>query len=199
MARLSGRLSAPSADCLAPPARRRPCRRRRRDRAASRHCQGRTLARRSANGEAVLIGFERLGKIALRHQHVADLVVRDREIALPAGIAGVGRGQALGNGEAVADRPSAPRRDCPAPPARRRPCCTRPRDRAAIRHCRGRPRPAARRWRGCPDRPSAPPRDRPAPPARRRPCRRRPRDRAASGHCRGRPRPGGRRWRGCRG
>ena len=35
-------------------------------------------------------------------QHVADLAVRDREIALPAGIAGVGLGQALCNREAVA-------------------------------------------------------------------------------------------------
>ena len=59
------------------------------------------MARRSSNGEAVLVGFQRLGEIALRHQHVADLVVGDGEIALPAGIAGVGLGQAVGNGEAV--------------------------------------------------------------------------------------------------
>ena len=49
------------------------------------------------------IGLQRLGELALRHQHVADLVVRDRQIALPAGIAGVGLGQALGDGEAVAE------------------------------------------------------------------------------------------------
>ena len=37
----------------------------------------------------------------MRHQHVADLVVGDGEIALPVGIAGVGLGQAVGDGEAV--------------------------------------------------------------------------------------------------
>jgi hypothetical protein len=34
-------------------------------------------------------------------RHAANIVVADREIALPLGIAGVGFGQALGNGEAV--------------------------------------------------------------------------------------------------
>ena len=62
---------------------------------------GSDFARRSANGEAVGIGFQRGFEIALRHLHVADLVVADREIALPARIAGVGLRQALANGEAV--------------------------------------------------------------------------------------------------
>ena len=43
------------------------------------------------------VSAERLCQIALRHQHLADLVVGDREIALPAGIAGVGPHQAGDN------------------------------------------------------------------------------------------------------
>jgi len=54
------------------------------------------------NSEAVAVGLQRLCQIALRHQHVTDVVVGDREIALPAGIAGISLGQALGNSEAVA-------------------------------------------------------------------------------------------------
>ena len=42
------------------------------------------------NSEAVAVGLQRLCQIALRHQHVTDVVVGDREIALRAGIAGVG-------------------------------------------------------------------------------------------------------------
>ena len=61
------------------------------------------------------IGFQRLREVALRHQHVADLAVGHREIALPARIAGVGLGQALPNGEAVAEGFQRLRRDCPAP------------------------------------------------------------------------------------
>jgi hypothetical protein len=48
-----------------------------------------------------LIGLQRSGEIALRLKHVADLVVGDGKIALPSGVAGIGLGQALGNGEAV--------------------------------------------------------------------------------------------------
>ncbi|MFO1067518.1 MAG: fibronectin type III-like domain-contianing protein [Geminicoccaceae bacterium] len=40
--------------------------------------------------------------LALRHQHVADLVEADREVALPFGVARVGGGQLLGDGEVVA-------------------------------------------------------------------------------------------------
>ena len=35
-------------------------------------------------------GVPRLRLVALRHQHVADLVVRHRQIALPPGVAGAG-------------------------------------------------------------------------------------------------------------
>ena len=35
-----------------------------------------------ADGEAVAEGFQRVGQIALRHQHVADLAIGDGEIAL---------------------------------------------------------------------------------------------------------------------
>ena len=59
-------------------------------------------ARRSANGEAVAVGLERLVELALRHQHVADLVVGDRQIALPLRVAAIGGGEALADGEAVA-------------------------------------------------------------------------------------------------
>ena len=55
-----------------------------------------------ADGEAVAVGFERARQVALGHQHVADLLVRHRQIALPAGVAGIGLSQALGDGEAVA-------------------------------------------------------------------------------------------------
>ena len=50
------------------------------------------------NREAVGIGFERGFEIALRDLHVADLLVADREITLPARVAGVGLRQALGYG-----------------------------------------------------------------------------------------------------
>ena len=55
-----------------------------------------------ADGEAVAVGFERAGKVALRHLHIADLLVRHRQIALPAGVAGIGLRQPLSDGEAVA-------------------------------------------------------------------------------------------------
>ena len=54
------------------------------------------------DGEAVAIGLQRSRKVALRHLHVADLVVRHRQIALPAGVAGIGLRQPLPDGEAVA-------------------------------------------------------------------------------------------------
>ena len=63
---------------------------------------GSDCASRSADGEAVAVGLERAGKVALRHLHVANFVVRHRQIALPAGVAGIGLRQPLGDGEAVA-------------------------------------------------------------------------------------------------
>src|SRR5260370_1420278 len=61
------------------------------------------------NGETVTEGFQRVGQIALRHQHVADLVVGHRQIALPDRVAAVGLRQtlsdrALSDHEPVAER-----------------------------------------------------------------------------------------------
>ncbi len=50
------------------------------------------------NGEAVAIGFQRVGQGALGLQHIAHLDIGDREIALPSGIAGIGLGEALYDG-----------------------------------------------------------------------------------------------------
>ena len=44
------------------------------------------LGQALCDGEAVLVGGQRLLELALRHQHVADLFVGDREIALPLGV-----------------------------------------------------------------------------------------------------------------
>jgi hypothetical protein len=48
--------------------------------------------------------FQRLGQIALRHQHVANTVVGHRQIVPPAGVAGVGFCQPVGNRKPVAER-----------------------------------------------------------------------------------------------
>src|SRR5271170_4183624 len=56
----------------------------------------------AGNREVVAVGFEPTGKVALRHLHIADLLVPNRQIALPAGVAGIGFRQLLGYGEAVA-------------------------------------------------------------------------------------------------
>jgi hypothetical protein len=53
------------------------------------------------DGAAVLVGFQRPGKINLCLLHVANLSVGVREITLPARIPGVGFRQPLGDGEAV--------------------------------------------------------------------------------------------------
>ena len=55
-----------------------------------------------ADGEAVAVGLERLVELALRHQHVADLVVRAPTDRAATAVAAVGGGEALGDGEAVA-------------------------------------------------------------------------------------------------
>ena len=41
------------------------------------------------DGEAVAVGLKRAGKVALRHQRVADFHVRNREIELPARVGGI--------------------------------------------------------------------------------------------------------------
>ena len=156
-------VAAPPPGCPAPPARRRSCCARPTGRAASRRCRDRPApgARRwrATRGSSRSAGAE----VALRDQHVADPVVRDREVALPAGVAGIGLRQALSDGERGAVAAVRRRRDCPAPPARRRSCRARPTGRAASRRCRDRRRRGARRSRArrgsCP----APRRDRPAP------------------------------------
>jgi hypothetical protein len=43
-------------------------------------------------------GLARPGEIALRHQHLADLVVGHRQVALPAGIAKASSGESVGDG-----------------------------------------------------------------------------------------------------
>ena len=63
---------------------------------------GSDLRQPLSDGEAVAVGLERAGKVALRHLHVADLAVRHRQIALPAGVAGIGLSPAGRDGEAVA-------------------------------------------------------------------------------------------------
>jgi site-specific recombinase XerC len=53
------------------------------------------------NGWAVAVGLQRASKVALLDLHVADLVVRNRQVALPAGVAGIGLRRAFRDGEAV--------------------------------------------------------------------------------------------------
>jgi hypothetical protein len=53
------------------------------------------------DGEAVTIGFQRTREVALRHLHVADVGVRYRQIAPPAGIIGIGLRQGLHDSEEV--------------------------------------------------------------------------------------------------
>ena len=57
---------------------------------------GSAFARRSAIACKGPVARQRRRQVALRLLHVADPVVRDREVALPAGVAGVRFGQALG-------------------------------------------------------------------------------------------------------
>ena len=54
------------------------------------------------DGKAVAVGLEGASKVALRHLHVANLLVGHRQIALPVGVAGIGLRQPLSDGEAVA-------------------------------------------------------------------------------------------------
>ena len=46
-----------------------------------------------------LVGGERVGDVALVNEHVADLDVRDGQVALPSGVFGVGLGEAFSDGE----------------------------------------------------------------------------------------------------
>ena len=48
-----------------------------------------------ADRQGVAVGLQCLGQVPLGDLHVADLVVREREVALPAGISGVGFGETL--------------------------------------------------------------------------------------------------------
>ena len=70
---------------------------------------------------AVAVGGQRAGEVALRDPHVAHFIVGHREIALPAGVAGIGC-----RGRRSARRRGRPAR--PARPARRPRYCTTPRD-----------------------------------------------------------------------
>ena len=53
------------------------------------------LGQAFGDGEGGLEGVERVGELALGHEHVADLAMRDGEVALPLGVVGVGLGQAF--------------------------------------------------------------------------------------------------------
>ena len=59
---------------------------------------GSAFARRSLIVERGLVAGQRRRQVALRLLHVADLVVRDREVALPAGVSGVRFGQTVKDG-----------------------------------------------------------------------------------------------------
>ena len=59
-------------------------------------------ARRSADGEAVAVGLERLLELALRHQHVADLSYETDRSRCHCVLLRIGGGEALDDGEAVA-------------------------------------------------------------------------------------------------
>jgi len=72
---------------------------------------------------AVAKGQQRAGEVALGDEHVADLVVADREIALPGGIVGVPRGEGLADGQAVAKGLQRAGEVAPGRRARRRSCC----------------------------------------------------------------------------
>ena len=63
---------------------------------------GSCVARRSANGEGRTIGGKRACPVALIAQHIANIVVAHRKVALPVGIAGILLCQALADGEAGA-------------------------------------------------------------------------------------------------
>ena len=52
--------------------------------------------------DAVAIGHKGAGEVALGLLHVADLLVRHRQVALPSGVAGIGCRQPFIDGEAVA-------------------------------------------------------------------------------------------------
>ena len=60
------------------------------------------------------------GQVSLGHEHVANLLVADREIALPAGVIGIGLGEAVCNVETALEGFKASG-GFPAPRARRQP------------------------------------------------------------------------------
>ncbi len=62
---------------------------------------GSALARRSAIARLSWKDLQGFGQISLRHEHIAHPIVGDREIALPAGVARIGLGETVCNGEAV--------------------------------------------------------------------------------------------------
>ena len=133
-----------------------------------------------SNSKAIPVALERVIELALRAQHVlADLVVPDREIALPAAIAGsaAARRSRMRGSPGSLERPV----ESPCAPARRRPCRSSPRDRAAAALLRS-AFASRSRWRGYPGS-----LERlvgcPARSARRRPSRADRRDRAANRRC----------------
>jgi len=190
MASRRGTISAPPADCPAPPARRRHDRRTPTGRAASRRCRGRPSPDGPKMSCEARKRFQRLRQIALRHQHV-----RRHDRRTPTGRAASRRCRGRPSPDGPQSR--ARRGTISAPPA------------IALRHQhvadtivghRQVALPAGvagsafarRSLMASPARNDfSAPADCPAPPARRRHDRRTPTGRAASRRCRGRPSPDG--------
>ncbi len=58
---------------------------------------GEPVRERLRNYQALFVCLDRRIDVATRLQHVADLLVRNRQVALPAGVARIGRRKALSN------------------------------------------------------------------------------------------------------
>ena len=100
---------------------------------------GSALARRSRMASAFPVSVQSIVERAFVHEHIADLVMEDGEIALPLGGGRIGLCEAVGDGEAVAVGLQSIVESRPRQRARRLLCRRRRRDRAVIRHLRGRP------------------------------------------------------------
>jgi hypothetical protein len=63
--------------------------------------------RRLPRREVAAIGGERTGAVTLRRQHVANLVVADRQVGLPLGVRGIARNQRSGHSSVGGERAGA--------------------------------------------------------------------------------------------
>ena len=169
-------------DRPAQPARRRYFPTQRRGRAASPRCRGRPREA-LADREALAIGVQRAGKIALRNLHVADIPKSNGEVTLPARVAGIQIWRGARLSRASCDRRPVRRRDRPAQPARRRYFPKQRRGHVASSRCWDQIRRGARLSRASCDRRPVRRRDRPAQPARRRYFPKQRRGHVASSRC----------------